>query len=214
MSVGPLLTAAYLPGQMNAHLERFQQGYTSGVRRFVADVVAGFRRLPITANQVTAVGFLLNIAAAALIFEEQWILAGLVFLVGSILDVFDGAIARGMGTAGPRGAFIDSTFDRIAEAFVLGAAALVFARQGETLALAAVFAALVGSFLTSYTRARAESLGLDGTSGFMARAERVVLIGAALLFAPLGVLPYAIELLAVLSAFTVAQRVRHVLSQL
>jgi CDP-diacylglycerol--glycerol-3-phosphate 3-phosphatidyltransferase len=199
---------------MNANLERLQHGYTSGTRRLVADVVDGFRRIPITANQVTAVGFLLNLGAAALIYQEQWIVAGVVFLIGSILDIFDGAIARSKGEAGPRGAFIDSTFDRIAEGAVLGAVALVFARDGETLAIAAVFAALVGSFLTSYTRAKAESLGLDGTAGFMARAERVVLIGAALLFAPLGALPYAIELLAVLSAVTVAQRVRHVLAQL
>ncbi len=199
---------------MNAHLERLQQGYTSGARKLVSDLVGGLRSIPVTANQVTAVGFLLNVIAAVLIYEEQWIVAGVVFLVGSILDVFDGAIARSKGEAGPRGAFIDSTFDRIAEGAVLGSVALVFARQGETLAQAAVFAALVGSFLTSYTRAKAEAIGLDGTSGFMARAERVVLIGAALLFAPLGALPYGIELLAVLSAVTVLQRVRHVLRQL
>lgn len=199
---------------MNAQLERLQHGYTSGVRRLVGDLVGGLRRVPVTANQVTAVGFLLNLAAAVLIYDERWIAAGTVFLIGSILDVFDGAIARSKGEAGPRGAFIDSTFDRIAEGAVLGAIALVFARQGETLAQAAVFAALVGSFLTSYTRAKAEAIGLDGTSGFMARAERVVLIGATLLFAPLGALPYGIELLAVLSAVTVLQRVRHVLRQL
>ena len=199
---------------MNAQLERLQQGYTSGARKLVSDLVGGLRRIPVTANQVTAVAFLLNIAAAVLIYDERWILAGILFLVGSILDVFDGAIARSKGEAGPRGAFIDSTFDRIAEGAVLGAIALAFARQGETLAQAAVFAALVGSFLTSYTRAKAEAIGLDGTSGFMARAERVVLIGATLLFAPLGALPYGIELLAVLSAFTVLQRVRHVLRQL
>jgi CDP-diacylglycerol--glycerol-3-phosphate 3-phosphatidyltransferase len=199
---------------MNAQLERLQQGYTTGARRLVADVVRGFRRVPVTANQVTAVGFLLNIVAATLIYQELWIAAGIAFLVGSILDIFDGAIARSRGEAGPRGAFIDSTFDRIAEAAVLGSVGLVFARDGETLALAAVFAALVASFLTSYTRARAEGLGLHGTAGFMQRAERVVLIGAALLFAPLGVLPYAIELLAALSAVTVVQRVRHVLRQI
>lgn len=199
---------------MNAQLERLQQGYTAGVRRGVADLVGRLRGVPITANQVTGVAFLLNVVAAVLIYNEQWIVAGVTFLVGSILDVFDGAIARSKGEAGPRGAFIDSTFDRIAEGAVLGSIALVFARQGETLAQAAVFAALVGSFLTSYTRAKAEAIGLDGTSGFMARAERVVLIGATLLFAPLGALPYGIELLAVLSAVTVVQRVRHVLRQL
>ena len=75
---------------------------------------------------------------------------------------------------------------------MLGAIALVFARDGHELALAAVFVALVCSFMTSYARARAEALGLDGTPGLMARAERVVLLGASLLFAPLGVLPWGI----------------------
>jgi len=199
---------------MNAHLERIQHGYTSGVRRIVADVVKSFRRIPLSANQVTAVGFALNIVAAVLIYERVWVAAGVAFLLGSILDVFDGAIARSKGEDGPRGAFIDSTFDRIAEAAVLTAIALVFAQDGNELALVAVFVALVGSFMTSYARARAEALGLDGTSGLMARAERVVLLGASLLFAPLGVLPYGIGLLALLSAITVAQRTRYVLSQM
>jgi CDP-diacylglycerol--glycerol-3-phosphate 3-phosphatidyltransferase len=199
---------------VNAHIERLQDNYTSGVRRAVAGLVSRATRLPVTANQVTALGFLLSLGAAVLIYQEWWILAGIVFIVGSILDVFDGAIARSRGQAGPRGAFIDSTVDRISEGIVLGAIALVFARDGETVALAAIFAALVGSFLTSYVRARAEALGLDGTHGMLARAERVVLLSAGLILAPLGALPYVIELLAVLTALTVLQRVRHVLRQL
>ena len=143
-----------------------------------------------------------------------WIVAGIVFIVGSILDVFDGAIARSRGSAGPRGAFIDSVVDRVSEVVVLGAIALVLARDGETVALAAVFAALGFSLLTSYVRAKAEALGLDGTHGMLARAERVVLLSAALILAPLGVLPYLMMLLALLSAITVAQRARHVLKQL
>jgi CDP-diacylglycerol---glycerol-3-phosphate 3-phosphatidyltransferase len=199
---------------VNAQLERLQHGYTSGVRRVVGDFVNQFRRIPITANQVTAAGFTMNLIAAVLIYKQVWIPAGVVFLLGSILDVFDGAIARSRGEAGPRGAFIDSTFDRVAEGCVLTAIALVFAQQGNQVALVAVFAALVASFLTSYTRARAEALGLDGTSGLMARAERVVLLGAALVFAPLGALPWGVELLALLSALTVVQRVRHVMRQM
>ncbi len=199
---------------MNAHIERLQDNYTSGARRAVAGLVARATRLPVTANQVTALGFLLSVGAAVLIYQEWWILAGIVFIVGSILDIFDGAIARSGGQAGPRGAFIDYNVDRSSEAIVLGSIALVFARDGETLALAAIFAALAGSFLTSYVRARAEALGLDGTHGMLARAERVVLLSAGLILAPLGVLPYVIELLAVLTALTVLQRVRHVLRQL
>jgi CDP-diacylglycerol--glycerol-3-phosphate 3-phosphatidyltransferase len=215
-SASPAGTPRVRWSEMNAHLERFQHGYTSGTRRLVADVVRMFRRIPITANQVTAAGFSLNIVSAVLIYRELWVASGVVFLLGSILDVFDGAIARYKGEESPVGAFVDATVDRIAEGFVLGAIALVFARQGNTLALAAVFAALVTSFLTSYTRARAEIEGLDGISGLMARAERVVLLGAALLFAPLGtqVLPAAMYLLAALSAITVFQRVRHVLAQM
>jgi CDP-diacylglycerol--glycerol-3-phosphate 3-phosphatidyltransferase len=199
---------------MNAQIERLQDGYTAGTRRLISNVVGGFRHIPVSANQVTAIGFGLNLVAAVLVYRELWIAAGLAFLVGSVLDIFDGAIARSKGEAGPRGALIDSTFDRIAEGVMLASIALVFARHDERIALVAVFAALVGSFLTSYIRARAEALGLDGTSGFMARAERVVLLGAALMFAPLGALPYGIELLAVLSAITVAQRLAYVLRQL
>ena len=112
---------------MNAHIDRLQHGYTSGARRAVAGIVSHATRLPVTANQVTAAGFLLNVAAAVLIFQEWWIVAGIVFIVGSILDVFDGAIARSRGSAGPRGAFIDSVVDRVSEVVVLGAIALVLA---------------------------------------------------------------------------------------
>jgi CDP-diacylglycerol--glycerol-3-phosphate 3-phosphatidyltransferase len=199
---------------VNAHIERLQDGYTSGVRRAVAGLVARATRLPVTANQVTAVGFVLSVGSAVLIYQEWWVVAGIVFIVGSILDVFDGAIARSRGQAGPRGALIDSTVDRVSEGIVLGAIAIVFARQGETVALAAVFAALVGSFLTSYVRAKAEAMSLDGTHGWLARAERVVLLSAGLILAPFGGLPYVIVLLAVLTALTVLQRVRFVLRQL
>ncbi len=199
---------------VNAPLERLQDSYTTGVRRMVAAQLRKLRRIPVTANQVTAVGFALNVLAAVLVYRELWIAAGVSFLLGSILDIFDGAVARSRGEDGPRGAFIDSTLDRIAEGVVMTSIALVFARSGNEIAIAAVFAALVGSFMTSYTRAKAESLGLDGTSGILARAERVVLLGAALLFAPLGALPWGIYILAVLSLVTVAQRVRHVLAQM
>jgi len=171
-------------------------------------------RIPVTANQVTAAGFILNAIAAVLVYREAWIAAGVLFLIGSILDIFDGAIARARGEAGPRGAMIDSVLDRLSEAVILAAIALVFARNGDQIALIAVIVALTGSLMTSYLRARAEALGLDGKHGVMARAERVVLIAAALLFAPLGALPWGIILLAVLTSITVAQRARHILRQL
>ena len=195
-------------------VERLQQGYTDGTRRVIASIMARITRIPVTANQVTIAGFVLNAIAAVLVYREAYIAGGVLFLVGSILDIFDGAVARARGEAGPRGAMFDSILDRFSEAIMLGAIALVFARDGNEIALIAVIAALTSSFMTSYLRARAEALGLDGTHGDMARAERVVLITAALLFAPLGALPWGIILLAVLSTITVVQRARHVLRQL
>ncbi|MEI6624923.1 MAG: CDP-alcohol phosphatidyltransferase family protein [Thermoleophilia bacterium] len=195
-------------------VERLQQEYTDGTRRVIASIMARITRIPVTANQVTIAGFVLNAIAAVLVYREAYIAGGVLFLIGSILDIFDGAVARARGEAGPRGAMFDSILDRFSEAIMLGAIALVFARDGNEIALIAVIAALTSSFMTSYLRARAEALGLDGTHGVMARAERVVLIAAALLFAPLGALPWGIILLAILSTVTVVQRARHVLRQL
>jgi len=195
-------------------VERIQREYTDGTRRVIGRIMDRVTRIPVTANQVTAAGFILNAIAAVLVYREAWIAAGVLFLIGSILDIFDGAIARARGEAGPRGAMIDSVLDRLSEAVILAAIALVFARNGDQIALIAVIVALTGSLMTSYLRARAEALGLDGKHGVMARAERVVLIAAALLFAPLGALPWGIILLAVLTSITVAQRARHILRQL
>ncbi len=195
-------------------VERIQREYTDGTRRVIGRIMDRVTRIPVTANQVTVAGFILNAIAAVLVYREAWIAAGVLFLIGSILDIFDGAIARARGEAGPRGAMIDSVLDRISEAVILAAIALVFARNGDQIALIAVIVALTGSLTTSYLRARAEALGLDGKHGVMARAERVVLIAAALLFAPLGALPWGIILLAALTSITVAQRARHILRQL
>jgi CDP-diacylglycerol--glycerol-3-phosphate 3-phosphatidyltransferase len=103
----------------------------------------------------------------------------------------------------------------MSEGVILGAIALVLADQGHTLALACVFVALVGSFLVSYTRAKAEALGLKGDVGLMARAERIVLLAVVLPFAGVGsVLPYAIYILAALTTITVVQRIAYVRTQL
>ena len=126
----------------------------------------------------------------------------------------DGALARAGGKTTPFGAFIDSTTDRVSEGFMLGAIALVFARNHELVGVGLTFAGVAGSFLVSYTRARAEALGLKGDVGIGSRAERVVVITTGLVFAPWGVLPYAIGFLTVTAWFTVGQRVWSVRSQL
>src|SRR5205085_11142907 len=132
----------------------------------------------------------------------------------SVLDILDGALARAGGKATPFGAFLDSTTDRIGEAFMLGAVAAALARDGNETAFLFTFAALAGSFLVSYTRSKAEALGLRGDVGIGSRAERVVVITAGLVFAPWGVLQWAIYLLTATAWITVLQRVLAVRRQL
>jgi CDP-diacylglycerol--glycerol-3-phosphate 3-phosphatidyltransferase len=200
--------------------ESLKRGYTDGARRVAARSMLGLARTRVTPNALTAAGVLLCAVAAVLVFFENrnelvfyW-LGAVTFVVGSILDILDGALARTSGKGTPFGAFLDSTTDRVSEAAVLGAIALVFSRHGQTVALALDFAAVAGSFLVSYTRARAEALGLRGDVGIGSRAERVVVITGGLVLAPWGVLPWAIGLLAVTAWFTVGQRVWSVRAQL
>ena len=195
-------------------LDRIKSGYTDGARQLASRSVRVLRDSRVTPNQLTALGFSLNIVAAVLIYQETYIAAAAVFLIGSIIDILDGALARSRGQATVFGAFIDSTTDRTSEGAILCAMTLVFAREGDVWPVIAVFVALVASFLVSYTRARAEALGLDGKAGLMGRAERVVLLAVILAVAPWGALPYGIALLAVLASATVAQRIFSVHRQL
>ena len=201
-------------------LGRFKEGYTAGVRRLAARSMEGLARTRVSPNALTAAGVLLCIAASAIVYFEYrgellafW-LGATFFVAGSVLDILDGALARRSRKATPFGAFLDSTIDRVGEGFMLGAIALVFARDGNEVALAFAIAAIGGSFLVSYTRARAEALGLRGDVGIGSRAERVVVIVSGLVLAPWGVLPWAIYLLTATAWITVLQRVLSVRSQL
>jgi CDP-diacylglycerol--glycerol-3-phosphate 3-phosphatidyltransferase len=197
-----------------------KQGYTTGARSLASRSITGLARTRVTPNALTASGVLLCAAASILVlFEDRhellfyW-LAAVVFVAGSVLDILDGALARAGGKTTPFGAFLDSTTDRISEGFMLTAIAYVFARHGRDVFVAVAMAAVAGSFLVSYTRARAEALGLRGDVGIGSRAERVVVITAGLVLAPWGVLPWAIVLLTVTAWVTVVQRVLQVRTQL
>jgi len=201
-------------------LERLKEGYTVGVRRLAARAMAGLARTQVSPNALTAAGVTLCIAAAVVVYFEHrneliafWV-GAVLFTIGSILDILDGALARQSRKATPFGGFLDSTIDRIGEGFMLGAIALVFARDGNEVALAFAIAAIAGSFLVSYARAKAEILRLKGDVGIGSRAERVVVIVAGLVLAPWGVLPWAIYLLAATAWITVLQRVLSVRAQL
>ena len=200
--------------------EALKRGYTDGARRIASRSMVSLARTRVTPNALTASGVTLCGLAAVLVFFENrnellfyWVGAA-VFGVGSILDILDGALARASGKGTPFGAFLDSTTDRVGEGLMLGAIALLFARHHEMVAVGLTFAGVVGSFLVSYTRARAEALGLRGDVGIGSRAERVVVITAGLVFAPWGVLPYAIGLLTGTAWFTVGQRIWSVRRQL
>jgi CDP-diacylglycerol--glycerol-3-phosphate 3-phosphatidyltransferase len=197
-----------------------KQGYTTGARTLASRSVLGLARTRVTPNALTTSGVLLCGAASVLVLFEgrnellyYW-LGALVFVVGSVLDILDGALARAGGKTTPFGAFLDSTTDRISEGFMLTAIAYVLATHHHPVFVAVAMAAVAGSFLVSYTRAKAETLGLRGDVGIGSRAERVVVITAGLVLAPWGVLPWSLVLLAATAWITVAQRVLHVRKQL
>jgi CDP-diacylglycerol--glycerol-3-phosphate 3-phosphatidyltransferase len=199
---------------------RVKDGYTTGARSLASRSVAGLARTRVTPNTLTTAGVTLCLAAAVLVpFESRdkllfyWLGAAL-FVVGSILDILDGALARAGGKSTVFGAFLDSTTDRVGEGAMLAAIALVFARAGNDTAVVFTIAAVAGSFLVPYVRAKAEALGLRGDVGLGSRAERVVVITAGLVFAPLGGLQWAIYVLAATSWVTVVQRILHVRKQL
>jgi CDP-diacylglycerol--glycerol-3-phosphate 3-phosphatidyltransferase len=161
-----------------------------------------------------------NIAAAALIFGELIFLGGLAFIAGSVMDTLDGRYSRMSGKGTLFGAFLDSTLDRIEEGIVLTAIAWYFADRGDAVAAAACVFVVLGSLMVSYTRARAEALGVECKVGLATRPVRVVILtiglvfGAGELIADVDLLAASIYVMAALTSFTVAQRVLHVRREL
>jgi CDP-diacylglycerol--glycerol-3-phosphate 3-phosphatidyltransferase len=199
--------------------ERAKRTYQDEARRIASRSIAGLEKTSVTPDALTISGVGLCIAGAVVVYFEyvsEWlfILGAALFVVGSILDILDGALARRSGKGSPFGAFLDSTVDRIGEAFMIAAIGLVLMRDGSTWGLALAFAAMAGSFLVSYTRARAEVLGLKGDVGLGSRAERVVVITAGLVLAPFGALPWAMAILTATAWITVVQRVLSVRAQI
>jgi CDP-diacylglycerol---glycerol-3-phosphate 3-phosphatidyltransferase len=194
--------------------------YQARVRRIASRSVVGLARTRVTPDHLTALGLTLCAAGAVAVYFEYrneilWFWTGaFLFWAGSLLDILDGALARQSGKGTPFGGFLDSTTDRLGEAVMLGSIALVFARDANEIALAATFAAMTGSFLVSYTRAKAEALTLTGDVGIGSRAERVFVIVTGLFLAPWGLLPWAVYLLNVTAWVTVVQRILHVRRQL
>lgn len=170
----------------------------------------------LTPNAISMVGLAGSLIAVVLITQEMFILGGIAFIIGSVMDTLDGRYSRMSGKGTLFGAFLDSTLDRISEGIVITAIAWYFAETGDSLAAAACVYAVLGSLMVSYTRARAEALGVECTVGLATRPVRVVILSIGILFAEgmgLGdfeLLAPAIYVMAALTTVTVIQRVWHV----
>jgi CDP-diacylglycerol---glycerol-3-phosphate 3-phosphatidyltransferase len=194
-----------------------QRGEGPTTQEFVRNKLIESRLTP---NAISLTGFTLNLAAAGLVVARLFFLAGVVFIIGSIMDTLDGRYSRMSGKGSPFGAFLDSTLDRVEEGIVLTAVGAYFAARHNQAAVAAVVAAVLFSLMVSYTRARAEALGVECKVGLATRPVRVVILSIGLVFARgagLGhfyLLAPAVYVLAGLTVFTTAQRIWHVRQQL
>lgn len=174
----------------------------------------------LTPNAISIAGLIGNVIAAVLITQGLFMWGGIAFILGSVMDTLDGRYSRMSGKGTLFGAFLDSTLDRIEEGLVLTAIAWHFAEQGDSLAAAACVFVVLGSLMVSYTRARAEALGVECKVGLATRPVRVVLLSIGVLFAngigssDLELLAPAIYVMAALTTITVIQRVWHVRREL
>lgn len=190
----------------------FTTRFETWVRRQAEALMSVIGRIPITPNQITVIGVALTFVAAVLVALGYLRWAGVVLIVAGTFDILDGALARSSGRSYPYGAFLDSTLDRYSEgAIYIGLAAYFASTPGplQRWLLLATVAALAGSFLVSYVRARAQSLGFTCESGVFARPERVVVTVVGLIFGGV-VLSGVVFLLAVLTNLTALQRIREV----
>jgi CDP-diacylglycerol--glycerol-3-phosphate 3-phosphatidyltransferase len=174
----------------------------------------------LTPNAISLTGFALCLVSAGLILADMIVLGGIAYIIGSICDTLDGRYSRMSGKGSPFGAFLDSTLDRVEEGVVLAALAYHFAEQGNGVEAAICAVAILASVMVSYTRARAEALGVDCKVGIGSRATRVVILSVGLLFVnglglgDFSLLAPAVILLAAIGIVTTLQRVFHVRGKL
>ena len=165
----------------------------------------------VSPDAVTIVGLVVALTAAGLVGAGYLLAGGLVLLASGVFDMLDGALARATGRAGPFGALLDSTVDRVSEAAVLFGVSVHFLFRDSSLVVLLSFLALTGSLMVSYVRARAEALDVDCEVGVMTRTERVVALSAALVAAqwlPM-VLVVVLGAIAALGMATAAYRVAY-----
>ena len=166
-------------------------------------IVGVLARLGISPNMLTTAGVLGNIAAAVLAARGDFLPAGIIVLAASSLDMFDGALARATGRVTDFGSVFDSVMDRVSEAAVLLGLLIYFSDRGSQTEELLIFIAVAASFLVSYTRARAQIIGIELREGMFTRAERVIVLGVGLM---IDQVTPTLWILAVLAGATAAQR--------
>jgi CDP-diacylglycerol--glycerol-3-phosphate 3-phosphatidyltransferase len=198
------------------------QAVRDGFLKAIGPIARAFIRAGISPNVITTLGALVVVAAAVAFRMGSIRVGGALILASGLFDLLDGLVARSAGTSTKFGAFYDSTLDRLGEAAVFTGIALWFIHGGIPtarlgLGVGMCMAALASSMLVSYTRARAEGLGLEAKVGIAQRAERILVLGAPTLFFGAGkhgaLLWWIVIILAASTTITVVQRVVHVLRQ-
>ena len=178
--------------------------------RITDPIVGILSKSGITPNALTLINLALNIGAAYVIATGHFIIGGILVLVSGLFDLLDGALARSTKQTTKFGAILDSTVDRISEAALLCGLLIWYISQGASLEIVLIFAVLIGSFLVSYIRARAEGLGWQCQVGLFTRAERVIVLAIGLLINQIFIV---LCVLVVFVFFTVVQRLVYLWKQ-
>lgn len=196
----------------------FSRRIQQRVRHLVTLLIQPLARLGVTPNTLTMIGLLLSILTATVITQGYLFIGGLLVLFAGVFDMFDGAMARARNAATTFGAFFDSTLDRYSEGIILLGLLLYTLRHPDlhdvlwpagneqSWMITFIFVAVVGSLMVSYTKARAEGLGLECKTGLLARPERVIILAIGLLSGT-GICIWTLALLAVFSNVTAIERI-------
>ncbi|MDQ4045383.1 MAG: CDP-alcohol phosphatidyltransferase family protein [Chloroflexota bacterium] len=165
-------------------------------------------RTHLTPNAITVIGLILNVGVAAVIASGNLVLGGVLVLFAGGFDALDGAVARATGKTSQFGGFLDSTLDRYSEAVVFAGLLIHLTRtDAGTIPVLLTYATIVGSLMISYTRSKAEAIGIRGDIGIAQRLERIIILALALL---LSEPVWGLWLLAILTQITALHRILHV----
>lgn len=189
---------------MNDVFEKYRQSLKGMLDiYFINPILFILIKFKLTPNSITLIGFVICIIAAYYIAIGSFVIGGLLVLISGLMDIFDGALARKMNLISDKGAFLDSTFDRLSESIILVGLIYFFSKENELNAVVLSSASLVFSLLISYLRARLEGLGYNSKSGFFTRPERVLVVSLGLIFfSP----TFTVTFLAFASLFGLAHR--------